>query len=424
MRVAILGNMNNNGFSIMRYFRDIGVDAHLILYSNDGVGKLNHFTTQNDSFNIDKWDKFIHKSKIHNGPNHVLPHTIQILLFPFINFIYKILGREIEIDTLSKDELHILFNPYDSIITSGYAPAILSRINRPVSIFFPYAMGIEGICRLYSPPLKSFFNRIIFEYARLKQLEGLRQCDFILNAELGVTKVELDKRKLKFRNLAIPMVYDKINLPKEIEDYDLAGIASELNACSFSVLMHSSLVWKEESCRKYRAHSKNNHWVIHGFSELVKARPYLRTKLIILEYGPDVENTKRLICELNIADHVMWLKKTSRNNIMWLLQRVTVACGEFIDIPKTFWGGTGWEVLASGKPLLQGFNFSDDEFEEHFGYPPPPLLIVNKESDIYFHFNDICDNPSLVKRIGEESQKWFKNYNGAAIAKKWLELIN
>ena len=32
MKVALIGNMNNNNFSIMRYFRDLGIDAHLILF--------------------------------------------------------------------------------------------------------------------------------------------------------------------------------------------------------------------------------------------------------------------------------------------------------------------------------------------------------------------------------------------------------
>ena len=34
------------------------------------------------------------------------------------------------------------------------------------------------------------------------------------------------------------------------------------------------------------------------------------------------------------------------------------------------WGGTGWEALASGKPFLQAFHFSDGEFEKLYGYPP------------------------------------------------------
>jgi hypothetical protein len=109
---------------------------------------------------------------------------------------------------------------------------------------------------------------------------------------------------------------------------------------------------------------------------------------------------------------------------MWLLQYVTLACGEFIDLPKTIWGGTGWEVLASGIPLLQGFNFKEGEFEENFGYSSPPLLTVTKEADILLHFRNLCDDPSKAKSIGIDGKKWFEQHNGLSLSKKWLELLN
>ena len=40
MRLGILGNMNNNHFSLMRYMRDLGIDAHLLLYSDDGLEEV------------------------------------------------------------------------------------------------------------------------------------------------------------------------------------------------------------------------------------------------------------------------------------------------------------------------------------------------------------------------------------------------
>ena len=43
MKIVILGNMNNNGFALMRYLRDLGADAHLFLFANDGTGSLSHF---------------------------------------------------------------------------------------------------------------------------------------------------------------------------------------------------------------------------------------------------------------------------------------------------------------------------------------------------------------------------------------------
>jgi glycosyltransferase involved in cell wall biosynthesis len=424
MKVAFLGNMNNNNFALMRYFRDLGIDAHLLLFSNDGVGCLEHFKPEDDTFNLNKWSYFIHQTKIFNGPNHVLPYIIQLVLFPLINFRNKVLGRNLRIDSLSKCELNKILDSYDKIITSGYAPAILYRIERPVSIFYPYAIGVEGVNRIYAPPYKSFLNRLIFEYARYIQIRGLKRSDNILNAEIGLTQDVLLKLGLKCRNLAIPMVYVDCDMPQDIVDDHIREICNELKECKLSVLMHSRLAWNEEICKKNALHSKNNHWVIRAFKELKRMNPKLKAKLIILEYGPDIDNTKKLIEELNLGESTLWVKKTSRKNIMWLLQSVTLACGEFIDLPKIIWGGTGWEVLASGIPLLQGFKFKEGEFEEILGYPPPPLLPVTKEADILFHFLNLCDDPCKAKSIGIGGKKWFEQYNGVSLSKKWLELLN
>jgi len=352
MKVALLGNINNNNFAIMRYFRDLGVDAHLLLFSNDGVGCLEHFKPQCDTFNLNKWSDFIHQTKIHNGPFHVLPHSIQLFLFSIYNLRNKVLKRNLRLDSLSKFELIKIFDSYDKIITSGYGPAILNRIERPVSIFYPYAHGVEGIHRIYAPQFKSFLSRMIFEYARYFQIKGLKRSGNILNAEIGLTQDVLVELGLKFRNLAIPMVYVENDIPHDIVEDDIVEICNELKECEFSVLMHSRLAWNEETCQKNALYSKNNHWVIGAFAALKRIYPKLEVKLIILEYGPDIDNTKKLIEELNLGESTIWVKKTSRKNIMRLLQGVTLGCGEFIDLPNTIWGGTGWEVLASGIPLL------------------------------------------------------------------------
>ena len=87
LRVAILGNMNNNGFAIMRYLRDLGVDAHLFLYRNDGIGSLDHFKPENDSFEIDKWNNYIHNSDFDNHVHQALPGFAQYCFVRLYNLL-------------------------------------------------------------------------------------------------------------------------------------------------------------------------------------------------------------------------------------------------------------------------------------------------------------------------------------------------
>ena len=57
MKVAILGNMNNNGFAIMRYLLDQGVDVDLILFDSDYLKGSEHFGIEKDTWYKEKYKK-------------------------------------------------------------------------------------------------------------------------------------------------------------------------------------------------------------------------------------------------------------------------------------------------------------------------------------------------------------------------------
>ncbi len=108
---------------------------------------------------------------------------------------------------------------------------------------------------------------------------------------------------------------------------------------------------------------------------------------------------------------------------MWLLSKVSVGVGEFYDVPRTIWGGTGWETLASGKPLLQGYQFAEGEFEAIYGHPPPPMLPVWSAQNILPHLLDMADHPEKREAIGQGAKAWFAEHNGIGLARKWLDLL-
>ena len=109
---------------------------------------------------------------------------------------------------------------------------------------------------------------------------------------------------------------------------------------------------------------------------------------------------------------------------MFLLSSVDIGVGEFYNIEKTIWGGTGWEILASGKPLLQSFRFNKGEFENTVGYPEPDLLNVLKEEDAFYHRLNFFKDRNRYVEIGKKSRIWFDNYGGLEIAKKWIDVLN
>lgn len=428
MKVALIGNMNNNNFSIMRYFRDLGVDAHLLLWSDDGAFSSSHFGPESDTWNIAKWDEFIHRTRIANGITPALDFPLSWVT-SFLSNVRRIFNRNAKpVNRVSRQYLIDLFSDYDFLIGSGNVPAICLKAGIKLDIFMPYSIGVEYINNDSANDALSHRNpfvRFVMSEMVKKQLNGLKNTRFILNAEVGLTQETLNKANLSSIPLAMPMVYDNEILPDHVPSDSLRKAAKTLSESSISIFHHARLMWTDstnadESSSKS---SKNNHWLLLAFSEFVALRPALNPVLIIVEYGPDVAATKSLACELGIADKVYWMPKMPRREVMWLLSRATVGVGEFYDAPKMIWGGTGWEALASGKPLLQGFNFEAGEFERLYGHPPPPMLPIRKRDDILTHLLRMADDIGLRDEVGRGAKQWFSQYNGIGLARRWLELL-
>ncbi len=85
MKVAIIGNMNNNNFSLLRYLRDLGINAKLFLFKNDGTNESSHFSCSADTFELDKWSPYITRTEILNSQVQILGTNF------FFNFLFYII---------------------------------------------------------------------------------------------------------------------------------------------------------------------------------------------------------------------------------------------------------------------------------------------------------------------------------------------
>jgi len=413
----------------MRYFRDLGTDAHLLLYLNDGIGALSHFKPESDSWEIAKWQPYIHRTEIPNAPVAALGFTYSWFLWSWSVIRHKLGKIDWPTKAVSKKQIREAYGEYDLLIASGISPATLRRVGVSLDIFYPYSTGIEFFRTSEFTVRfggKLSINRFIFNKVAQSQMEGIRAAKKVFNAEMGITQEILRDIGIEPINLTIPIVYNNDDMPENPPTKACQSAWNSISNSEFTLLHHARLVWNNSghySKDSWVKENKNNDWLLREFSELIKNRPTLKACLLIVEYGPDVDATKRLAAELEIENYIHWLPQMGRRELMWILSRVSVGVGEFYDLPRMIWGGTGWEVLASGKPLLQSFNFVDGEFEQIFNYPPPPMLRVNKQGDILDHLLDITDNSLKCKAIGKDAREWFNKYNGASLARQWLDIL-
>jgi glycosyltransferase involved in cell wall biosynthesis len=417
-KILIIGNMNNNGFALMRYFRDLGADAHLLPYTNDGRQSLSHFKPEADTSNFERWSPFVLDPVFTNGIISAVPAPFDLLMM-----IWARLRRtdpERVVIPLNKKVVSGLLAGFDFVIGSGVAPAALQRLGRQLDIFYPYSPGVEFLEASWFTRLLSghFLRRQLVKLTQHFQKTGIKRTHIILNAETGMTEEVLRRHGVPSLRHAVPMVYNRENITKGAPSEKLRGAADKLSY-ELIVLHHSRLMWS--SCASDE--SKHNDWLFRGFAAMRSRSPKAEVKLLVVEYGPDVEATKRLVAELGLTGHVEWLSKMSRRDLTWLISKVDIVFGEVMSAPRTLWGGTGWEALAYGSALMQGFLFEEGEFSALFGHPPPPMLGIKSMDDVEQHLVRAVKNPESLHKIGAEAKVWFDQYNGISLAKRWLELL-
>lgn len=79
--------------------------------------------------------------------------------------------------------------------------------------------------------------------------------------------------------------------------------------------------------------------------------------------------------------------------------------------------------MACGRPVIQGFSYSPDEFEGIFGAKLPPVLAANTEEEIFNHLLYMADHPEERRILGNKSKDWFDRYNGLGLMRQWVKLL-
>lgn len=408
MKIAFVGNMNNNNFAMMRYFRDLGADAHLLLCRNDGEGSLSHFRPELDTWAPHLWSDYIHNLNFDNSSTAVLGNPLKLKIPP------------------TKRQMRKELSGYDIYIGSGATPAIFGRLGLQLTVFYPYATGIEHVAthEYESEYNKWLIKRPVLSAMKRRQISGIRRAGICINSELGLTESIFRSLGVKTTLLPTPQIYNEgisgIQIPEHLQAF-----ARAIESTQFSVFSHMRHLWRRPprlTDDSWFALQKNNDWLITGFVNFRNSNPELNTKLFLVEYGKDVKASKQLISDLGATTDVIWLPIMPRRELLVLLELADVGVGEFNTCPNMIWGGTAWESLAVGKPTMQTLNFTPRFFEERFKCPLPPFLDVKSANEVTRHLEALHRNERRRIALGEASKQYFDIYNGRGASARWLSL--
>lgn len=387
-RIALIGNMNNNHFALMRHLRDLGADAHLFLFSNEHA----HFLPQCDTSDWERWRPFVHELGISNGGRDAF---------------YRPVGA-----------LAARLAAFDAFVGNGIAPVLLQRTGLRLDMFVPYCDGGEFIVEhewKWRKPFASLYTAI-----RKKAMErALRNSvDLVITANMHDHSLAAFRRLGKATtNLFIPMLYEEVGGDGGEWSVTLDQAAARMDSASIAVFSHVSHFWKTLPVAHFMGGvGKRNQWLIEGFAEFVRDTGDGAALLVMVEYGPDVSASKALIDELGIPGQVLWLPLMTRLQIMRLIEHADVGGSEFAGM---LWGGAGWEFLSKGVPMLHYLD--DPDAYALPDRPLPPFFNVASPKDVASVLRN--NDRAALKRSGREARAWYDRHQGSALAARYLELL-
>lgn len=372
-KIALIGNMNNMLFSLVRYLRDAGEDAHLLLYANE----LDHFHPSSDSFDLSYQDYC---------------HTLTW-------------GDFLKVRKTPAEKIAADLDAYDILIGCGAAPAYCHKAGRKLDIFKPYGSDIAELTQ-YRPSV--FYPQYSIEqcYSANMQRQGLAQCT-VLHA--GFANPSYERSYSKFLPQAerwlmgMPLFY---TVPYEYrstktdwrQTYWAEVFQTVRNENDFVVFYHNRHSWLTSA---EDPNNKGTDVFLRGFADFVLSMQGVRVALVTVEYGPDVAASKKLLKELGIADKVFWLPRMGRKDVMAGLHYSDVGCGVFSR--STLTNGVIQEVLASGRPLIS--RRDDARYAtQHEGLYP--MLHASNAQEVACQLRVVATCGSKRREIGDAAKAW------------------
>lgn len=391
LKIALIGNMNNNFFSLHRYLINNGYDSTLFLYNNE----LNHFMPEFDTWEIKKYESSIVSLNVGN---------------PFIEFNFRLLSS-----TLSD---------YNFIFGCGYAPYYFEKIGRRLDVFVPYGSDLYELSTNYfkirtsegfTSLLKSIYLKVANLYIFKLQRNGILNAKHVVSTNILKTFADANKSLgISFIDCGFPMVYIENKTEAHNLGLEFAEKIKKVSNFNFVIGSQSRQYWTSIIDSASIDNLKRNDLLIVGFSKFLR-NTNANSCLVLFKYGPDVESSIKLIQDLKIEKNVVWFEKSPRKEILYLFENyIDIGADQFLS---GYFGGTGYEILSQGVPLLATIDVSHSDYKDQTGKSMPPHINVHSSDEIATELNYYYLNPAKLSNLKTDSKNWFDEHLGIGLFK-------
>jgi glycosyltransferase involved in cell wall biosynthesis len=387
MRILIVGNMANDGYSVAKALWKMNKDVDLAVNSSDFGMSLPEW--EDGNFTLDTVDPY----KVNrNDIKETLSSSRRIRYFDFLNKSPR--KKSIIPKIKSRISLYKMMREYD--VLEAHAPYTLYA----QYVGIPFVAYDAGWIR-YIPYEDTFKAGLARRSYRIAKRIIVTNPDTF---EIFETQEYLENEKNYFCPFAIdPEKYRPLNAD-ELRSKYIADHDSDEEILFFSP---SRQMWKE----------KGNDMILRAYTRF--CRVFRKSKFIMVEWGADSENSKMLAKTLGISDRIIWIKPVPKNQLILYYNASDIILDQFI---LGSWGTSTPEAMSCSKPVLMFYK--KHYIMRTFGEDPPILNSVTEE-DIYSNLLKLARDADYRRYVGKCSREWvIKTHSPDIVASKHLEVLN
>lgn len=373
MRVAFVGNTNNNHFAMARYLRERGVECDVLSFRHEAP----HFHPSADTYDLE----FMAYCRTLSWGS---PAT----------------WRSLRPETVLKD-----LGGYDYLVGCGVAPAACDLIDRPLDIFVPYGADIFSMTRycMVSPHrLPSIWSAVAAQRRGIGRSRVFQMDETNAIYEGLWTRYRGSSERWRF---GLPMVHTGTYQPDRMHEVESrthwsTQFREVRQGCDIMLLYHARHVWGGSP---EDPGQKGTDRLLHGLAHFKARHPDIRIGLVTLEYGSDVAKSKALIEHLDLGDVVHWFPRMYRKDVMVAVALADIVAAEFAN--SWISSGVIYEALAMGRPLL---GYRQDELYADRYETLYPMMNARTADDIAELLTQYAAAPDEFRSMGLEGRMWYE----------------
>lgn len=376
IRVAIIGNMNNNANNLVKYLIDRGVDATVLFFSNEA----GHFTPDADNqFAI----TYPHRTLSWGGYGQL--HTTPA----------KRIRRDLE--------------PFDFLIGSRLAPAYARKAGRRLDIFMPTGGELHMLPMFSGYAPKDLAKYLFFSRRQRAGIRDSRAIFWDLTNNDVEEKIKPVIDGIDRISHAIPAIYypdyEGETLARRARASTIVEEVRQLHRdCDVLLWHHVKHVWLPKTIRYYgEFHAKGNDEIVRGLARYYDGSPDKIIKIIMLRFGTDYGETEELARSLNVDQYIHWLPQMPRKELMLAIAECDAVIGEITR--SWFSYGTILEAMVMGKPVIH--NRDDALYPNKRLYP---MLRAFDAASFANALDRIAAGEVDLAAMGREARQWLVEY--------------